>query len=349
MKEAVEDGPYKVDRQVVPPWMIHSWERVVRDFAPSVHGAATAKPSWRYSGILSSVVTLAYGEPDLLRMPTYITTDAQHRLVVSDPAEPCVHVLDPAGKDSFCILGGQDYRLKRPAGVAADKDGNIYIADSESGVVLVYDSLGRFERYIGLYHGERGLQRPTGIALDATQRLLYVADTPSDLVLVFDLQGHPVRRLGGVHLRPSRVQLEHPTSIAADASGVAILDSGSREVHILSPDGDPVTTLHISEYTEGGNTWNGVALDHDGNLYASVVSGGSVMFLTRKGKYRSSFGEAGRDRGQFRGPRGVWVDDAGRLYVADSQNSRVQVFEVDRGQSQGTVVPTAGATRIAGQ
>ncbi len=349
MKETVEDGPFKVDREAAPPWMIRSWERIIRDFAPSVHGAATAKASGRYSGILNSVVTLAYGEPDLLRTPTYITTDAQHRLIVSDPAERSVHVLDPAGKHSFRILGGEQYRLKAPAGVAADNDGNIYIADSEGGDVLVYDNLGRFERYIGLYHGERGFEHPTAIALDGKGRLLYVADTPSNLVLVFDLQGHPMKQLGGLHNQASPVRLEHPTSIAADESGVAILDSGSRELHILSRDGDPVVTLHIGEYMESGDTWNGVALDHDGNLYATVVNGASVMILTRNGQYLSMFGHAGRDRGQFQGPRGVWVDDEGRLYVADSQNNRVQVFEVGNGQSEGEAVPAAGAMRTAGQ
>src|SRR4029077_3043811 len=38
-------------------------------------------------------------------------------------------------------------------------------------------------------------------------------------------------------------------------------------------------------------------------------------------------GEAGNDNGHFRFPEGVTCDKEGRIYVADSGNNRVQVFD----------------------
>lgn len=40
-------------------------------------------------------------------------------------------------------------------------------------------------------------------------------------------------------------------------------------------------------------------------------------------------GHEGQEEGLFRQPSGIVADDAGRLYVADSYNHRIQVFEAD--------------------
>jgi hypothetical protein len=40
-----------------------------------------------------------------------------------------------------------------------------------------------------------------------------------------------------------------------------------------------------------------------------------------------AFGSNGAGPGQFVFPRGLCVDGAGRIYVADSANARVQVWE----------------------
>jgi len=40
----------------------------------------------------------------------------------------------------------------------------------------------------------------------------------------------------------------------------------------------------------------------------------------------TTWGEAGSEEGQFKGPTGMAVDAAGRLYIADTGNDRIQVF-----------------------
>ena len=42
--------------------------------------------------------------------------------------------------------------------------------------------------------------------------------------------------------------------------------------------------------------------------------------------YAFQFGGLGSGDGQFAGPGGVAVDATGNIYVADSNNSRIQVF-----------------------
>jgi len=41
-----------------------------------------------------------------------------------------------------------------------------------------------------------------------------------------------------------------------------------------------------------------------------------------------TFGQPGNRVGEFRAPRGLWVDGSNRIYVSDTENARVQVFQV---------------------
>ena len=42
----------------------------------------------------------------------------------------------------------------------------------------------------------------------------------------------------------------------------------------------------------------------------------------------ASFGQNGKRAGEFAGPEGLWIDSTNRLYVADSGNGRVQLFQL---------------------
>jgi len=77
-----------------------------------------------------------------------------------------------------------------------DAEDNIYIADSEAGMVLVYNQSGQFIRYIGNFQGENMYERPTGIAIDRKARRLYLTDTPRNLVFILDLQGNVLKTCG---------------------------------------------------------------------------------------------------------------------------------------------------------
>ena len=159
--------------------MLLSNERVVENLEPPAHAEAAPQSPARVAELRNRFVTYAYGRPSVLSAPAHVATDSRQRLIVSDPHGDAVHVLDPAGKTSFRIVTGKGYRLHQPAGVAVDADDNIYVADSERGMIAVFDRSGNFVRYIGNFKGENEYESPRGSPSTARQ-----GGSTSSIVLV---------------------------------------------------------------------------------------------------------------------------------------------------------------------
>jgi len=65
--------------------------------------------------------------------------------------------------------------------VALDAQDNIYVTDSESGKIFVFDADGKYRHALGSLKGGEGyFKRPTGIAVDSAAQRIYVTDTLRD-------------------------------------------------------------------------------------------------------------------------------------------------------------------------
>ncbi len=312
----------------VPGWMILPARRVVEDFEPPAHAKKIARPTSILASIRDELVTLAYGRARVMGEPHQVTTDSMLRVVISDPDLRAVHVFDPEGKTSFSILGDQGRRLQLPAGVATDAEDNIYIADSERGMVLVYNQHGQFVRYIGRLRGENMYERPTGIAIDRNAGRLYLADTPRNLVFILDLQGNVLKRVGKDRHGNGSGEFVSPTQIAVSNHGIVVLDAEQSRIQVLDLDGNRTACYRV---LPGVARANGLAVDRDGNIYISYVARSIVAVYKPDGTPMGTFGQSGSRIGEFLVPSGLWVDAGNRIYVADAANARVRVFQLSTG------------------
>ena len=325
-----------------PPWMLSRNSRFINDTAPPEHVRARAEGHSRAGEARDAVVSFVYGQPRLLRAPQAVTSDSQQRVVISDPAIPAVHILDPRRKTSFSILGGPGRRLQLPAGVAVDGDDNIYIADARRGVVLVYDRYGRFLRYLGTFHGEFVYQRPSGIAIDRKAGRLYLVDSPRHLIFVLDLEGNVLKRLGKVPDNSRIGELKsrdtgpsafnNPTDIVVRDDTFTVLDMDGTRVQVMDLDGNLLASLQVlNTSSQGIARATGLAVDREGNIYVSYGKASEIRMYNRDGALLASFGQNGTRMGEFSVPRGLWIDANNRLYVADTENLRVQLFQLSAG------------------
>jgi sugar lactone lactonase YvrE len=75
---------------------------------------------------------------------------------------------------------------------------------------------------------------------------------------------------------------------------------------------------------------NGDVLIADGHWprpSTAQQDGDRIVRVNPDGKFIASYGEFGSGPGQFMGPHALAIDSAGRLFVADRSNNRIQIFD----------------------
>jgi len=123
--------------------------------------------------------------------------------------------------------------------------------------------------------------------------------------------------------------------VSIDASGhVWIADSGHHEVTEHAPDGPLIRRFGDREFpapTYYGRPFNmptGVAFASNGEFYVSDGYGNRrVHRFAPDGTLLRSWGEAGSGPGQFAIVHFIAIDDRDRVYVADRENNRIQIFD----------------------
>ncbi len=267
---------------------------------------------------------------DVLRAPYGVTEGPGLRVYVTDLAAKKVHVFDFRSSKYFSLKDGD--RFQRPVGLATDSDGNVYVTDSGSGAILVFDSKGRFNRDLKPSKGsESYFEAPSGIAVDPASSRIYVCDTPRHMVIVLDKKGHVLSRWGkrGGGMGPG--EFRYPTQVAIFADEVFILDVGNRRVQVLDRRGH----LRREITLPGSDRRSGLAVDEGKKIYVSDPTLNSVQVYSRDGLLLYSFGELGSKPGEFQGASGLSVDSAHCLYVVDANNKRVQVFQLQKQKTNG--------------
>ena len=178
---------------------------------------------------------------------------------------------------------------------------------------------------------------------DGTYDLAYVITKPDTYWLHVGINGFPVADSPvTVTVRPrdwisSHLVLRsedcggfsHPYSVLVDSHDhVLVADSHNHRIKILSLKGEILKTFGSQGTIEGQfNFPYCLALSRRGNLI--VVSDGQnhrIQIVTPSGKLAKIFGGFGDEVGRLNHPHGVAIDADDRIYVADSGNSRIQIF-----------------------
>ena len=210
-------------------------------------------------------------------------------------------------------------------------------------MIAVFDQSGNFLRYIGNFRGEPEYARPQGIAIDAARRHLFVVDTPRNMIFELDLDGKELKRLGKNRRGEGIGEFDGPTDIALNHQHIYILDRWGTRVQVLNLDFSPVGSFDIlrqrdpQEYRD-----NSLTTDEDDRVFVSYSRNASVRVYSPNGQLLSAFGQVGPKAGQFAGPAGLWVDGKHHLYVADSGNGRVQMFQMK--SAVPSLVPATGGS-----
>ena len=234
-----------------------------------------------------------------------------------------------------------------PSGLAIDRAGNLYVADTGNNRIRKVTPDGVVTTIAG--DGTAGYRDgpaltaqfngPCGVAVDRHGNV-YVADTYNDRIRQITTD-HQVKTLAGggqpgYQDGPASAALfDTPCAVAVSASGeLFIADTGNNRIRRLTPRGE-VTTCAIATpgAVEAGSIGAplGLALTHDNFLYVTEKDHSRVLQIAPDGTARVMAGVgygfangAGLDTARFNRPAGIAVDWHGALYVADSANYLVR-------------------------
>ena len=169
------------------------------------------------------------------------------------------------------------------------------------------------------------LQGPSGVAVDSNDRV-YVFQRQGPCVVVFDPSGS----VHGVWQRRDGIPADAHHVHVGSGDTVYLVDRDAHQVLLYDTAGNLLSTLGNRGRAEMQAPFNhpaDVCVAPSGELYvADGYGNSSVHRFSSDGDYISSFGSPGSGPGQFRVPHSIRVSNDGRVYVADRENHRVQVF-----------------------
>ena len=289
---------------------------------PDPDAPAPRRPTWRV--VLDALAGRdAREEAPWLARPFGVTGLPGGAWLVLDPDAPAVLRVAPDGAATRLACAGRAWRA--PMAAAQAPDGSLWVADGGAGEVVRIAPDGTCGAF-----GAGTLERPTGVAISGGR--VFVADPPRHTVAVLSARGEIEERIGT--RGEGDAELNFPTAVATDRDGnLLVVDALNFRIARFSPDG-----RWLGAFGEAGDEGGalarpkGVAVDDAGRIYVSDAQRDRVLVFSPAGSFEAALGASGTDPGLLMMPAGLAVAGA-RLCVADTQNHRIQVFEILGGRS----------------
>jgi DNA-binding beta-propeller fold protein YncE len=259
--------------------------------------------------------------------PAKVASDSRHRILVTEPTTRTVHILDFENRKYTRIDGAKNERMLFPYGVAVDADDNLYVTDLKRGIIVVFSADGKFKRNIGRYKDEGIFQSPNSIAIDRASGRIYVADTERHLVVILNRDGKDLGHIGKRGGGTGPEEFRFPTELALHGDELFVLDRKNERMQVFDLAG------HYRREFKPGNldasSVKGIAIDARGWIYA-LHDFDTIEVFDSKGQPQSRIGHFGTEPGEFSSSQGISIDSSDHLYITDTGNRRVQVFQINK-------------------
>jgi DNA-binding beta-propeller fold protein YncE len=263
-------------------------------------------------------------EPGQIMLPFDVALAPDGSLFISDSTG-----VQQFGADGRFIRRIGEGDLPMAEGIAVGADGRLFVT-GYGGLVQIFDAAGEPAGTLGTAGDQPGqLRKPTDVAIDAAGNL-YIADAGNARIEKFAPDGRHLQTIGERGSQSG--QFMAPRSVAVDDEGRIYVGMGDDYlVQRFTPDGEYLDTFGQGTLDETISRTGGIAIGPDGKAYVTQAMGHSVQSFDLAGSRPTLIGQLGGRPGvtseQFNSPTGIAIS-GDRLYVADTRNSRILVFQL---------------------
>jgi uncharacterized protein (TIGR03437 family) len=312
-----------------------------------------------------------------LNAPQGLALDAAGNLYIADSQNNRVRIVGKdgvintfAGTGATSFGGGpRSYNdggpanqalLHLPSGVAVDKSGNVFIADTGDNMIRKVTPDGIINLFAGdSYPGyfdkvdgtaiDSEFNKPSDVAVDSAGNV-YVADSfnavvrkiSPDSATIANFAGNASAGYSGDNAAATSANIYAPIAIAFDASGnLFIAENADSRIRKVDTKGIITTVAGsgIAGFADGSdaskaqfNFPTGVTVDGSGNIYVAdslnlrirKVASSSVSSIAGNGAMSYSGDNGPAVAAQLNAPQSVAADASGNFYIADTANNAVR-------------------------
>jgi sugar lactone lactonase YvrE len=230
--------------------------------------------------------------------------------------------------DGFVNGTGVNARFKNPTGIACDKSGNVYVADSGNLRLRKIDQNGKVTTIAGgfVYPYDCAVA-PNGdiIVCDSGAHKIYrVTSSGRVLVVAGSTSGNVAGYIGTTKVKGTAAKFNRPTSVTVDNTGnIYVADAGNYQIKVIYPDG----WVRVFAGSGAPGNVNGIAsiakfteplrlkVDRSGTLFAidGMIPYSKIKRIDQNGNV-STFGNPVKNEVCY----GIAVSPADKVFVVSS-------------------------------
>ena len=280
--------------------------------------------------------------------------NTKSKTLIGGAGEPVIQQTDPpryiytyvATLDSKM---GKHYNFNKPSGVTISHDNRIYVCDKNNRVQIFHDDAPKYTYIDSLGKGKKGILsfmndtiHPSGVAVSPNPNnpRIYVSDPKDNTVWMYNVNDLSIiTGLGGKLFSPMGV------AISYNGEKLYVADTDNNCIKVISTKNQMVVetfgNYHLGSFIShdmnlGFNTPMSVAVSRDNRIYVADTRNHRIQIFngdTSPMSYIATLGPRppylvrGTSNTEFNFPNGVAVSTDNFIYIADTNNHRVQVFD----------------------
>jgi sugar lactone lactonase YvrE len=274
----------------------------------------------------------------VLRFPQAVAIGPDGSVYVGDQSSSVVQVFTRDGRflREVGLAGLRPGEFTSVGAVAVAADNSLFVVSSGHSRIdrfsadgRLIDSIGSRGTAVGQFNfgPGGGNDSPAGGGLAIAGNFLFVSDSQNDRVQRFNLDGS-----GATEIVPPGL-LANPRGLAVRGQRLIVADDHHHRLVVMDFGGRVLRTVGSGQGA-GANQFSfpfGVAVDPQGRVFvADDINQRVLRFGPQPNyKYKARWGSYGTGPGQLAYPRAITSDAGGSLYVTNTGNDRIDVF--DRG------------------